>query len=77
MFSITESKVSLCFTDISHVTMRTFKFIDNVRGEEGGERLLMSEQGVDGFRVSEDESEGSFRVAMFEGLVEFFPNVQA
>ena len=77
MFSITESKVSLCFTDISHVTMRTFKFIDNVRGEEGGERLLMSEQGVDGFRVSEDESEGGFRVTMLESLVEFFSYVRA
>ena len=57
--------------------MRTFKFIDNVRGEEGGERLLMSEQGVDGFRVGEDESEGGFRVTVFESLVEFFSYVKA
>ena len=52
--------------------MRTFKFIDNVRVQEGGERFLMFEQGVNGFRVSKDESKGSFRVAMFESLVEFF-----
>ena len=57
--------------------MRTFKFINNIRGQEGGERFLMFEQGVNGFRVSEDESKGSFRVAMFESLVEFFPYVQA
>ena len=57
--------------------MRTFKFIDNIRGQEGRERLLMSKHGVNGFRISEDESEGSFRVTMFESFVEFFPDVQA
>ena len=57
--------------------MRTFKFIDNVRGQEGRERFLMYEQGAFGFKVTEDESEGSFRVTMFESFVEFFPDVQA
>ena len=57
--------------------MRTFKFIDDVGSQESGERLFMFKHGVDGFRVSEDESEGGFRVAVFESFVKFFPYVKA
>ena len=37
----------------------------------------MFEQGVDSFTVSENKSENSFRVAMFEGFVKFFSHVIA
>ena len=57
--------------------MRTFKFIDDVGSQESGERLFMFKHGVDGFRVSEDESEGGFWVAVFESFVKFFPYVKA
>ena len=57
--------------------MRTFKFIDDVGGQESGERLFMLEHGFNGFVIGEDEPKSNFRVTVFEDFIQFFPHVIA
>ena len=55
----------------------TPNIIDDVGGQESGERLFMLEHGFYGFVIGEDEPKSNFRVTVFEDFIQFFPHVIA
>ena len=57
--------------------MTTFKLVDNIGDEVGGNGFFVFEERVNGVAISEYESENSFWVASFEDFVQFFPCVIA